>query len=181
MCLKFLFSFLAIYLDVRYLFWAFHVIPLISIYFYHFIWQDLVKNWACSIYFVVAKTNIMWCEVLNFPQFKMPTHHFFLTYHHHKCTYSLGSFCSGLWPLSTIIWDYQIASFITGDTTNPQILQFPWQHCHIITVSLFFHSFHIIPVRFLADLGYFSIDDLNLVSFEGFPLAQGMFQCFTYC
>ena len=155
--------------------------PLISSYFYNFIWQDLVKNWACSIYFVVAKTNIMWCEVLNFPQFKMPTHHFFLTYHHHKCTYSLGSFCSGLWPLSTIIWDYQIASFITGDTTNPQILQFPWQHCHITTVSLFFHSFHIIPVRFLADLGYFSIDDLNLVSFEGFPLTQGMFQFFSYC
>ena len=109
---------------------------------------------------------------------KMPAHHFlnfFLTYHHHKCTYSLGSFCSGLWPLSTLIWDYQIAFFITGDTTNPQILQFPWQHCHIITVSLFFHSYYIIPVRFWSDFGYFSIDDLNLASFEGFPLAQGMF------
>ena len=108
---------------------------------------------------------------------KMPAHHFlnfFLTYHHHKCTYSLGSFCSGL------IWDYQIAFFTTGDTTNPQILQFPWQHCHI-TVSLFIHSFCIIPVRFWADLGCFSIDDLNLAYFEGFLLAQGKFSCFTYC
>ena len=136
MCLNVSFSILAIYLNIWYLFWPSMVMPLISSYFHNFIWQDLVKNWACSIYFL--EPNIYHVIKNSLPSIshsiKMPAHHFlnfFLTYHHHKCTYSLGSFCSGLWPLSTIIWDYQIATGRHHNSSNTAVslTALPYHHC----------------------------------------------------
>ena len=80
--------------------------------------------------------HVMWSW--NFPQFKMPAHHFFLTYHHHQCSYWLGSFCSGLWPLSTIIWGYPIVLYIIWDPTNHQLLLLPLSNSPILTVGPFY-------------------------------------------
>ena len=40
-------------------------IPLIFSYFYHFIWQDLMNNWTCNMYFGLNQTKWVYLNIFD--------------------------------------------------------------------------------------------------------------------
>jgi len=154
-------------------------IPFIFSYFYHFISQDLMKNWACN-YFVV-EPNIS-CDgkqpTLNFPQYKNASSSLFkLLSHLPPPQMHLFTWFFLLWPLATLYYHLGLSNSLLhhwghykSSNTAVSLTALPYHHCWSILSLILYTSCEI-----LISSWSFSIDDLNLASFEGFSLAQGMF------